>query len=153
MAHLAKSDISRHLKARRRRPTPRSAAIRPEDHRRGGTGPPGGPPRPAGGGVPAAPIPATMPVRAGMGMPAGENKHMSATRSAVKSAPAARSTSELAQFVWEGTDKRGVKMKGEQSARNANMLRAELRRQGITPTVVKPKSKPLFGSAGKAIHP
>lgn len=78
---------------------------------------------------------------------------MSATRSAVKSAPAARSTSELAQFVWEGTDKRGVKMKGEQSARNANMLRAELRRQGITPTVVKPKSKPLFGSAGKAITP
>ncbi|RRN58798.1 type II secretion system F family protein [Pseudoxanthomonas sp. SGNA-20] len=78
---------------------------------------------------------------------------MSATRSAVKSAPAARSTSELAQFVWEGTDKRGVKMKGEQSARNANMLRAELRRQGITPTVVKPKPKPLFGSAGKAITP
>ena len=78
---------------------------------------------------------------------------MSATRSAVKSAPAARSTSELAQFVWEGTDKRGVKMKGEQSARNANMLRAELRRQGITPTVVKPKPKPLLGSAGKAITP
>ncbi|MEN1929200.1 type II secretion system F family protein [Luteimonas sp. MJ250] len=42
-------------------------------------------------------------------------------------------------------------MKGEQSAKNANLLRAELRRQGITPTVVKLKPKPLFGSAGKTI--
>lgn len=56
-------------------------------------------------------------------------------------------------FVWEGTDKRGIKMKGEQSARNVNMLRAELRRQGISPSVVKPKPKPLFGAAGKKITP
>src|SRR5690606_736508 len=59
----------------------------------------------------------------------------------------------FAPFVWEGTDKRGVKMKGEQSAKNANLLRAELRRQGITPTVVKPKPKPLFGQAGSAVTP
>src|SRR5690606_37460441 len=52
-------------------------------------------------------------------------------------------------FVWEGTDKRGKKMKGEAQARNANLLRAELRKQGINPTVVKPKPKPLFGGAGK----
>lgn len=56
-------------------------------------------------------------------------------------------------FVWEGTDKRGVKMKGEQDARNANLLRAELRKLGITPTVVKPRPKPLFGAAGKTIKP
>ncbi|WP_045727011.1 type II secretion system F family protein [Xanthomonas sp. GPE 39] len=82
---------------------------------------------------------------------------MSATRSAVKSAvkkqPVARATSQQLQFVWEGTDKRGVKMKGEQTAKNANLLRAELRRQGITPTAVKPKPKPLFGAAGSKVSP
>ena len=79
---------------------------------------------------------------------------MSATRSAVKkTVPVERSTSQLVPFVWEGTDKRGVKMKGEQPSKNANLLKAELRRQGITPTLVKPKPKPLFGSAGRVITP
>jgi len=58
---------------------------------------------------------------------------------------------ELQPFVWEGTDKRGIKMKGEQTSKSANLLRAELRRQGITPKVVKPKPKPLFGAAGSAV--
>jgi len=57
----------------------------------------------------------------------------------------------MEQFTWEGTDKRGVKMKGETTSKNANLLRAELRKQGINPTVVRAKSKPLFGSSGKAI--
>ncbi|WP_409475733.1 type II secretion system F family protein [Stenotrophomonas sp. Y-13] len=78
---------------------------------------------------------------------------MSATRSAVNKTPVDRNTSQMQPFVWEGTDKRGARMKGEQDARNANMLRAELRRQGITPTVVKPKPKPLFGASGKPIKP
>ena len=80
---------------------------------------------------------------------------MSATRSAMKKppVPVERSTSQLVPFVWEGTDKRGVKMKGEQPAKNANLLKAELRRQGINPTVVKPKPKPLFGAAGRVITP
>ena len=80
---------------------------------------------------------------------------MSATRTAMKKppAPVERNTSQLVPFVWEGTDKRGVKMKGESAARNANMLKAELRRQGINPTTVKPKPKPLFGAAGSVITP
>lgn len=79
---------------------------------------------------------------------------MSVTRTAIrKTEPVARSTSLLQPFVWSGTDKRGIKMKGEQMARNANLLRAELRKQGITPQVVKAKPKPLFGSAGKPVTP
>lgn len=76
---------------------------------------------------------------------------MSVSRSAIKKEPVARNTMELHPFVWQGTDKRGVKMKGEQLAKNANLLRAELRRQGINPGQVKPKPKPLFGAAGKRV--
>jgi len=81
---------------------------------------------------------------------------MAVTRSAAKpsSRTAAKPVREgvnMPTFVWEGTDKRGKKMKGEQQARNANMLRAELRKQGIQPGVVKPKPKPMFGGAGKTI--
>ena len=75
---------------------------------------------------------------------------MAASRTAAKSAPATeRLGNQLPLFVWEGTDKRGIKMKGEQHAKNGNLLRAELRRMGITPTVVKPKPKPLFGSGSR----
>lgn len=79
---------------------------------------------------------------------------MAVTRSVAKSAAKpVREGVTLPMFVWEGTDKRGKKMKGESQARNVNLLRAELRRQGINPGKVKPKPKPLFGSAGKAISP
>ena len=79
---------------------------------------------------------------------------MAVTRSAAKkSVPVDRNTSQMSVFVWEGTDKRGIKMKGEQQSKSTNLLRAELRRQGITPTVVKPKPKPLFGAAGSVITP
>jgi type IV pilus assembly protein PilC len=77
---------------------------------------------------------------------------MAASRTATKKAPVAqRAGNTLPTFVWEGNDKRGIKMKGEQQAKNGNLLRAELRRLGITPTVVKPKGKPLFGAAGSSI--
>jgi type IV pilus assembly protein PilC len=89
----------------------------------------------------------------GVGMPE-KGKQMAVTRSAAKkTVPVDRNTNQLVTFVWEGTDKRGVKMKGEQQSKTQNLLRAELRRLGITPTVVKPKPKPLFGEAGKPITP
>lgn len=82
---------------------------------------------------------------------------MAVTRTAAKAKtrPArtgpAREGVTLKTFSWEGTDKRGVKMKGEMQSKNTNLLRAELRKQGIQPTVVKPKAKPLFGGSGKRI--
>ena len=81
---------------------------------------------------------------------------MSASRAAMKPASGKLASSrlpELQEFVWEGRDKRGKVMKGEQTAKNANMLRAELRRQGISPTMVKPKPKPLFGGSAQRIKP
>ena len=59
--------------------------------------------------------------------------------------------SQMQTFYWVGTDKRGVKMKGEHSSKNAILVKAELRRQGINPISVKTKGKPLFGGAGKSI--
>ncbi len=79
---------------------------------------------------------------------------MSSTRAAIKpttSKTAASRLPQLQEFVWQGRDKRGVIMKGEQTAKNVNLLKAELRRQGINPTVVKVKPKPLFGGAGKRV--
>ena len=51
-------------------------------------------------------------------------------------------------FTWEGTDKRGKKLKGESRAVNPSMVKADLRRQGISPLKVKKKSA-LFSSAKK----
>jgi type IV pilus assembly protein PilC len=59
--------------------------------------------------------------------------------------------SQMETFTWVGIDKRGTKMKGEQVSKNASLVKADLRRQGINPQVVKPKAKPLFGKTGKKI--
>jgi len=75
-----------------------------------------------------------------------------ATNRAAATRGAARAqVSELTTFRWVGVDKRGVRIKGEYAAKNATLVKAELRRQGINPTSVNPKGKPLFGSAGKTI--
>src|SRR5690625_1607769 len=84
---------------------------------------------------------------------------MAVTRTAARTATKGRRPVPQRQgvtldtFVWEGTDKRGQKMKGEEQAKSANLLRAELRKQGIKPTVVKAKPKPLFGGTGRTITP
>lgn len=58
---------------------------------------------------------------------------------------------EMITFLWEGKDKRGVKLKGERQARNPNLVKATLRQQGITPSRVRKKPKPLFGGTGRRI--
>ncbi|MGA8277081.1 MAG: type II secretion system F family protein [Rhodanobacteraceae bacterium] len=61
--------------------------------------------------------------------------------------------SQQQSYLWTGIDKRGVKIKGEQLSKNASLVKADLRRQGINPQVVKIKPKPLFGKTGRAIKP
>lgn len=55
-------------------------------------------------------------------------------------------------FSWEGTDKKGAKIKGESSGQSPALVKAQLRKQGINPTKVRKKSASLF-SAGKKITP
>ena len=55
-------------------------------------------------------------------------------------------------FSWEGTDKKGAKIKGESSGQSPVLVKAQLRKQGINPTRVRKKSTSLL-SSGKKITP
>ena len=65
----------------------------------------------------------------------------------------ATAQAEPTVFLWQGRDKRGTKLKGQQIATTPNLVRAELRRQGINPITVRKKPKPLFGGAGSRVGP
>jgi len=54
-------------------------------------------------------------------------------------------------FLWSGTDKTGRQSKGEIEAASQSMAKAQLRRQGIKPKIVRRKPKALFGGNGKPI--
>lgn len=55
-------------------------------------------------------------------------------------------------YSWEGTDKKGTKIKGESNGQSPALVKAQLRKQGINTTKVRKKSASLF-SAGKKITP
>ncbi|APU28890.1 type II secretion system protein F [Ectopseudomonas alcaliphila JAB1] len=55
-------------------------------------------------------------------------------------------------FAWEGTDRKGGKIKGEISGQSPALVKAQLRKQGINPLKVRKKAVSLF-SAGKKIKP
>ncbi|MGB0238014.1 MAG: type II secretion system F family protein [Cycloclasticus sp.] len=52
-------------------------------------------------------------------------------------------------YIWEGTDNKGNRNKGEIIARSDAIVKAELRRQGIRPIKVKKKPKDILGSLGE----
>lgn len=57
-------------------------------------------------------------------------------------------------YAWKGTDKSGRKTKGEITSSNANIAKAELRKQGIKPSSVKKKSAGFnFSQLGAKITP
>ena len=60
---------------------------------------------------------------------------------------------KLSVFAWEGTDKKGNRVKGESRGTNPNLIKAELRRQGVLPIKVKKKSGLGSAAKGKAITP
>ena len=77
---------------------------------------------------------------------------MAAARSAARKTTNNAVTDNLfKQFTWDGLDKRGVKMKGEETARSEASLKVELRKRGIVNPNVKAVAKPLFGAAGSSI--
>lgn len=59
---------------------------------------------------------------------------------------------KLSVYTWEGVDRKGTKLTGELNGQSMPMVKAQLRKQGITPGKVRKKSVSLFGS-GKKIKP
>jgi type IV pilus assembly protein PilC len=51
-------------------------------------------------------------------------------------------------FEWEGTNRKGQKVKGEISGTNLATVKAQLRKQGVQPGKVKKKTKSLFSFGG-----
>ncbi|GFZ93863.1 type II secretion system F family protein [Dyella caseinilytica] len=59
--------------------------------------------------------------------------------------------SQMPTYDWVALDKRGKRMKGAMPAKNASLVKAELRRQGMNPQTVRERSKPLFAGTGKSV--
>jgi len=56
-------------------------------------------------------------------------------------------------FIWTGTDKRGVRVKGQTRGSNPSLIKADLRKQGIKPLTVKKQGTLLKKSEKKKIIP
>jgi type IV pilus assembly protein PilC len=51
-------------------------------------------------------------------------------------------------YKWQGLNRKGKKVSGELNASSILELKAQLRKQGITPGKINKKAKPLFGMGG-----
>ncbi|MDT8397191.1 MAG: type II secretion system F family protein [Pseudomonadales bacterium] len=56
-------------------------------------------------------------------------------------------------YTWQGTDSRGRFAKGEIAGASIALAKAQLRKQGVKPTKVRKKAKPLFGPSKPKIKP
>ena len=52
-------------------------------------------------------------------------------------------------FLWEGTDRKGNKVKGKSMASTEAAVRADLRRQGVVPTRIRKQRKAPFSGTQK----
>ena len=56
-------------------------------------------------------------------------------------------TAQAKTFIYKGKDKKGKVTQGEIKGTSIMLVKAQLRKQGVIPTSVKKKSKPLFGGS------
>ena len=61
-------------------------------------------------------------------------------------------TEMLLDFVYDGTNRKGEKVKGETTSRSLELAKAQLRKQGIQVRNIRKKPKPLF-QMKKSIKP
>ncbi|MDJ0760227.1 MAG: type II secretion system F family protein [Woeseiaceae bacterium] len=61
----------------------------------------------------------------------------------------AESATVSTPFLWEGTDRKGAKVKGKSLASNEAAVRTELRRQGVVPTRIRKQRPKLFSGSQK----
>ncbi len=71
-----------------------------------------------------------------------------ATKAAAAAAP---KPDKALVFTWEGTDRKGKRVKGESRAATIALARADLRRQGITPLKLRKKGSSIFTNRKKKI--
>ncbi len=63
----------------------------------------------------------------------------------------ATSTVKQATYVWEGADKRANRVNGEMRATSIALVKADLRRRGISPSKIRKKSGVLFATGLKPV--
>ena len=76
-----------------------------------------------------------------------------ASVTAQKSKPVVKASVISNTYTYKGTDKKGSQVQGEINSTSPALAKAQLLKQGISAKSVSKKSKPLFGSSGKAIKP
>jgi type IV pilus assembly protein PilC len=71
-----------------------------------------------------------------------------ATTSTIKTKDKKSKIKALDVYKWQGLNRKGKKVSGELNANSVLELKAQLRKQGITPGKINKKAKPLFGMGG-----
>ena len=56
-------------------------------------------------------------------------------------------------FVWEGVNRKGQKVSGEMQGENINLVKSELRKQGVNVSKIRRKSQSIFSKYSGAIKP
>jgi type IV pilus assembly protein PilC len=78
---------------------------------------------------------------------------MAVTTQKAKPTTPAKPSAVTNVYTYKGVDKKGTPVQGEINSSSPAIAKAQLLRQGISAKSVSKKSKPLFGSGGKAIKP